>query len=498
MTVPLLCSRRHDNGRLLREPVTVTPLSDISFQQPPQGPYGSQKRRVSLDLRRFTSRVASLVPLMALWLLMGGCGQITHLFSATRTPDRPLDRAQQALTARMQAIVEPDLRDNLNTALPAVRAGLADQTNKIAKFKRGLALRTLADPWDGLSTVEQAGLLAAGAAESGVEGLPAVIDILEGGMDRTATPFRPLTFPVTLAREDILGFLMEALEDAYQDREHALRHLSPQDREFLFTQGPPLVERFIPQITPPAQLTDAEAAVRYATLLMQQVDYGSLITAAQRLARLGNRKFLQQLDIVFHNRTHVTHTIRGITGEVLLAQQTPYGLVIIGGRGPNTYDLEKGAALIIDLGGNDTYRGSIGASSTSDLGNSIVIDLSGNDTYEPSPLGLATGRAGIGILIDHSGNDTYRLSPGSTKATGLRKAQRSAGSACWWIAPATIGIPVSAMRWVSARRWAWAPSSMWLEMIRMNAAGIIPAPTTRPMPRMRNLMTPGINTIVLD
>ena len=166
--------------------MTVTPLSDISFQQPPQGPYGSQKRRVSLDLRRFTSRVASLVPLMALWLLMGGCGQITHLFSATRTPDRPLDRAQQALTARMQAIVEPDLRDNLNTALPAVRAGLADQTNKIAKFKRGLALRTLADPWDGLSTVEQAGLLAAGAAESGVEGLPAVIDILEGGMDRTA------------------------------------------------------------------------------------------------------------------------------------------------------------------------------------------------------------------------------------------------------------------------------------------------------------------------
>ena len=366
-----------------------------------------------LGLPRFTSRLAPLMPLLALWLLMGGCAQITHLFSATRTPDRPLDRGQQALMLRMRAIVEPDLRDNLNTALPAVRAGLADQTNKIAKFKRGLALRTLADPWDGLSTVEQAGLLAAGAAESGVEGLPAVIDILEGGMDRTATPFRPLTFPVTLAREDILGFLMEVLEDAYQDREHALRHLSPQDRELLFTQARPLVEQFIPQITPPAQLPDAEAAVRYATLLMQQVDYGSLITAAQRLARLGNRKFLQQLDIVFHNRTPVTHTIRGITGDVLLAQQTPYGLVIIGGRGPNTYELEKGAALIIDLGGNDTYRGSIGASANSDLGNSIVIDLSGNDIYQPSPLGLATGRAGIGILIDHSGNDTYRLSPGS-------------------------------------------------------------------------------------
>ena len=314
---------------------------------------------------------------------------------------------------RLKALVEPDLQDNLNTALPAVRKSLADQTNKIAKFKRNLVLRTLADPWDGLAAAEQAGLLAATAAESGVEGLPAVIDILEGGMDRTGASFAPLTFPVTLATEDLLTFLTDVLEQAYQDREHALRHLSPQDRDFLFTQARPLVEHFIPQVAPPAQLSEAEAAARYATLLMQQVDYASLISAAQRLARLGNRKFLQQLDIALHNRKPIGQTVPGITGDLLLAQQTSYGLVVVGGHGPNTYDLEKGAALIIDLGGNDTYRGTIGASPNSDLGNSVVIDLSGNDTYQPAPLGLATGRAGIGIVIDHSGDDTYRLAPGS-------------------------------------------------------------------------------------
>ena len=314
---------------------------------------------------------------------------------------------------RLKARVEPDLQDNLNTALPAVRKSLADQTNKIAKFKRNLGLRTLADPWDGLAAAEQAGLLAATAAESGVEGLPAVIDILEGGMDRTGASFAPLTFPVTLATEDLLTFLTDVLEQAYQDREHALRHLSPQDRDFLFTQARPLVEHFIPQVAPPAQLSEAEAAARYATLLMQQVDYASLISAAQRLARLGNRKFLQQLDIALHNRKPIGQTVPGITGDLLLAQQTSYGLVVVGGHGPNTYDLEKGAALIIDLGGNDTYRGTIGASPNSDLGNSVVIDLSGNDTYQPAPLGLATGRAGIGIVIDHSGDDTYRLAPGS-------------------------------------------------------------------------------------
>ena len=314
---------------------------------------------------------------------------------------------------RLKALVEPDLQDNLNTALPAVRKSLADQTNKIAKFKRNLVLRTLADPWDGLAAAEQAGLLAATAAESGVEGLPAVIDILEGGMDRTGASFAPLTFPVTLATEDLLTFLTDVLEQAYQDREHALRHLSPQDRDFLFTQARPLVEHFTPQVAPPAQLSEAEAAARYATLLMQQVDYASLISAAQRLARLGNRKFLQQLDIALHNRKPIGQTVPGITGDLLLAQQTSYGLVVVGGHGPNTYDLEKGAALIIDLGGNDTYRGTIGASPNSDLGNSVVIDLSGNDTYQPAPLGLAAGRAGIGIVIDHSGDDTYRLAPGS-------------------------------------------------------------------------------------
>ncbi len=373
----------------------------------------NRRRPAAIDPFRALSRRLSLFAFLSLSIMLGGCAQISHLFAVTPPSDQPVNRQQQAMVARLAPLIEPELRDNLNVRLPVVRKSLADQTNKVAKFKRGLVLRTLTDPWEGLAAIEQAGLLAATAAESGVEGLPAVIEILEGGMDRTGAPFKPLNFPITLAREDLLGFMMEALEDAHQDREHALRHLSPQDREFLFTHARPLVEQFTPQMTPPTQFTEAEAAARYATLLMQQVDYSSLVSAAQRLARLGNRKFLQQLDIVFHERKPISHSLPGITGDVLLAQQTSYGLVIVGGRGPNTYELDKGATLIIDLGGNDTYHGLIGASPNSDLGNSVVIDLSGNDTYQPAALGLATGRAGIGIVIDHSGDDTYRLAPGS-------------------------------------------------------------------------------------
>ena len=358
-------------------------------------------------------RRLGLLMVLALAILLGGCAKLSTLFAVTPPPDQQIDRQELAVVARLKDLVEPELQDNLNVTLPALRKSLADQSNKTAQFKRDLVLRTLADPWEGLAALERAGLLASTAAESGVEGLPAVIDILEGGMDRTGASFAPPTFPVTLASEELLTFLTDVLEQAYQDREQALRHLSPQDREFLFSQARSLVEQFTPQITPPAHLAEAEAAGTYATLLMRQVDYGSLITAAQRLARLGNRKFLQQLEIALQHRKPLAQSVPGITGDILLAQQTSYGLLVIGGYGPNTYDLDRGAALIIDLGGNDSYRGVIGASPNSDLGNSMVIDLSGNDTYQPAPLGLATGRAGIGIVIDQRGDDTYRLTPGS-------------------------------------------------------------------------------------
>ena len=302
-----------------------------------------------------------------------------------------MDRRAQAVLPRLQSEIESDLTDNLGAQLAAVRKALTEHAAKPAQFTRNVARQTLTDPWTGLAALEQAGLLAADAADSGVDGLAGVIDVLEAGVDRTGEPFTPLAFPITLA----------------------LRHLSPQDREFLFTQAQVIAEHFIPQITPPAHVPQAEAQTRFATLVAQQVDYASLISAAQRLVRLGNHKFLKQVETAFQGRKPISQTVPGITGDVLLLHQTSYGLIIVGGTGPNTYALEKGAALIIDLGGNDTYRGLAGASPNTDLGNSVVIDLRGNDTYHTLPLGVATGRLGVGLLIDHEGNDTYHLAPGT-------------------------------------------------------------------------------------
>jgi hypothetical protein len=157
----------------------------------------------------------------------------------------------------------------------------------------------------------------------------------------------------------------------------------------------------------------AQADQRFAELLAVQVDYANLIAAAQVLARLANDPWTRQLVAVFEHAPPVTKAPAGITGTVLHAEETPYGMMVIGGTGPNTYELDRRFGLVIDLGGDDLYRGVIAASTDADHGNAVVIDLDGNDTYNGSPLGLATGRLGVGLLIDQSGDDVYQLDTAS-------------------------------------------------------------------------------------
>ena len=88
-------------------------------------------------------------------------------------------------------------------------------------------------------------------------------------------------------------------------------------------------------------------------------------------------------------------------------------MIVIGGPGPNTYELDHRFALIVDLGGDDLYRGLIAASADIEHGNAVIIDMSGNDTYDSAALGLATGRLGVGLLIDQAGDDVYQLEIGS-------------------------------------------------------------------------------------
>jgi HEAT repeat protein len=101
--------------------------------------------------------------------------------------------------------------------------------------------------------------------------------------------------------------------------------------------------------------------------------------------------------------------VDGVDGPVILAHRTPWGMVVIGGLGPNRY--HGNFAIIIDPGGDDTYIGrTAGAIGELSHSYSIVIDLKGNDTYrsDSTLVTLGAGVLGIGALLDFQGNDFYQ------------------------------------------------------------------------------------------
>lgn len=80
---------------------------------------------------------------------------------------------------------------------------------------------------------------------------------------------------------------------------------------------------------------------------------------------------------------------------------TSAGRIAVGGRGNDTY---SGAyVLIIDIGGNDTYD----LTTTDSTIVQVIIDMEGNDIYRGEDHTLGSGHFGVGILIDNAGDDQY-------------------------------------------------------------------------------------------
>ena len=350
-------------------------------------------------------------------LTLPGCSTVQDFFALLGSPATaiPASHMRESALERVTPTVHQEL-DRLTGDAHAVfvAAHLTVETVP-ARFKRRLVLDALKQPWEGLSNFERQGLLIAELAEGGAEDLPGLLDILEAGVDRTSAFHQPVPLPAKAASQELLAFMLQSLESASLHREKAVANLTEEERRFVFLHAKSLVEQFIPQISTPSAQTSARAKadVRFGELLQEQIDYANLIAAAQVLARLANESWLRQLVVAFTQPVDAAKIPAGITGDVLHVEETPYGLVVIGGTGPNTYELDKRFGLVIDLGGDDLYRGMIAASADAEHGNAAVIDLIGNDTYNGAALGLATGRLGVGLLIDQSGDDVYQLDMGS-------------------------------------------------------------------------------------
>lgn len=111
---------------------------------------------------------------------------------------------------------------------------------------------------------------------------------------------------------------------------------------------------------------------------------------------------------------------------------TPYGIIAIGTTGSDVYEgnhllildpggndvyaipggktiaLSHPVRCIIDMSGDDQYRGGDFTIGSGYFGIGIVEDMSGNDIYSAGDVSLGAGIFGIGYVHDHSGDDTYR------------------------------------------------------------------------------------------
>ena len=169
--------------------------------------------------------------------------------SPTRTPRIALPESSHAagsVVTRMREQVEEEVLQHVGVNHTAVVTTLTGPETFPAKFKQTLVLQTLANPWKGRAALEQQGSRMAELARESQTQLPALIEVMERGMDRFdgATPL-PLA-PTGTSIEEHLGFIISVLKQDHDLRDQALQGLSHEDRQFLFEYAETLVEDFFP------------------------------------------------------------------------------------------------------------------------------------------------------------------------------------------------------------------------------------------------------------
>jgi hypothetical protein len=209
-----------------------------------------------------------------------------------------------------------------------------------------------------------------------------------------------------------VGGLVAAIAGAAGEIEAALAGLDDPEIAFLRDHAPVLLEE--DEFDPEKPIDEREHEAREEELLGDRVlaiaagvDYSRIAVAALTLSKAVDeavpmlRRWADEapgwsLPSGFGDRGPAS-------GDVAEVFDTDAGLVVIGGPGRTVY--EDGAALIIDLGGDDVYGGGVGGGV--DGRAAVVIDLSGDDVYLAGDHALGAGFLGVGILVDMEGDDRY-------------------------------------------------------------------------------------------
>ncbi len=188
----------------------------------------------------------------------------------------------------------------------------------------------------------------------------------------------------------IVAELMLNIFDSYKWRQIAVRNIKTSDAEALYkmkdlssTLGDGQV--YYPEIDDVAKALDAHS-LYYAGMKAAQATE----TASKKLKKylVGKNKGLD---------------------KIIFDYDSPIGRIVISGTKDDKHN-ERDCAILIDLGGDDTYTGNVGGVPSYDIPIAVAIDCAGDDIYQnddPNLLSQGAAILGAGILIDMNGNDKY-------------------------------------------------------------------------------------------
>lgn len=183
----------------------------------------------------------------------------------------------------------------------------------------------------------------------------------------------------------------------------SLADLDDEERAALFATHGAALEAWYRNHFPGAQVpAEQNEALSDVVGLLLRIDRRALHAAAQVLVRLGEPEFLDGIAKRLLHTPKGDGAVPGAGGDVIAAVGSePHTRVVLGGQGETTY---TGAfALIVDLGGDDTYTRGALVDRPTQLA-SAIVDVKGKDRYADCGAAIA----GVALLIDRSGDDTYQ------------------------------------------------------------------------------------------
>jgi hypothetical protein len=269
---------------------------------------------------------------------------------------------------------------------------------------------------------------------SGPKGLARVLATIRRKLD---LPNRPSAdSPDVRSPKEALLAVAAAIVAAKAAQAAALAPLSGSEVQELSTSLYPVLTS---QNTMGHTLNDRGTGRRMCDLL-ERMNRDAMFQAAEAFAPLINKGLLAQLAKIPEEGQVA---VPGVSGSVLRKIDTAAGAIVIGGRGRNVYSFDQmpevacvidlggddeyheGVAgvdhpvmVILDLAGNDAYRGSRpGIQGSAILGASLLVDVAGDDLYEGQDVCQGACIGGVGILVDFAGNDRYH---------GYRRTQAAA------------------------------------------------------------------------